>query len=278
MNALRKHCGATLVELLIAMAIGTLIIAGALTGYARARTAWHTASVQNRLHERAQYVFATLEPELQMAGYFGSSPPKGPAPAASAPASASSCGAFLIDHLHAGVEMQDDRYALACRAQPAAVTGADVLIVRRTSVETSAPEAGRAQWLSGAALSQPGELLWTGMLPAGVALDPPRVELRDVVIRSYYVATAADGDAATPALRVKSLTRIAGAPTFMDTEVMPGVDNLQIELLPATGSPRLARVTLGLRADAADERAGQPLQRLAVTRSFALRNASHAPL
>ena len=45
--------------------------------------------------------------------------------------------------------------------------------------------------------------------------------------------------------------KITGAPAFIDTEVMPGVESLQVELLPPT-APRSVRVSLRVRADAAD--------------------------
>jgi hypothetical protein len=87
------------------------------------------------------------------------------------------------------------------------------------------------------------------------------------------VARSADEDPDTPALRVKSLTSISGHPAFVDTEVMPGIDDLQIELLPDVSSPQLAIVTLGVRTDTADQRTGETPRRLTVTRHFRLRNA-----
>ena len=66
---------------------------------------------------------------------------------------------------------------------------------------------------------------------------------------------------------------IAGAPAFIDTEVMPGVETLQAELLPAPAAPRSVRITLTVRADQADLHS-QALQRITVSRQFALRNAS----
>ncbi len=67
---------------------------------------------------------------------------------------------------------------------------------------------------------------------------PRGIERRDLLLRVYYVARAADGDAATPALRMKSLTSVAGQPAFVDTEVMPGVEALQAQLLPDAMAPR----------------------------------------
>jgi hypothetical protein len=91
---------------------------------------------------------------------------------------------------------------------------------------------------------------------------------------------------------MKSLTRVAGQPRFVDTEVMPGVEGLDVALgvrdLAATpeggiryvpagaavpAAPVVAvRVTLRLRAT----ESAQMLRHLTVTRTFALRNAEAA--
>jgi hypothetical protein len=189
-----------------------------------------------------------------MAGYFGSGPRAVPHDTTVIPASALQCGRgqMLLDH---GVEVSDNRYALPCPAQGGgAMGGSDVLTVRRASSQQAQPEPGRMQ-----------------LLTSGIGSAAP-TQLRNLLIRSYYVARSADNDSSTPALRVKSLSAISGRPAFIDTEVMPGIESLQVELQPDPVNARLAIVTLTVRADAADQRAGEPLRRLAVTRHFRLRN------
>jgi hypothetical protein len=132
--------------------------------------------------------------------------------------------------------------------------------------------AGRAQWWSAPLQPALGGASWDGAPPPALAAMAG-ADARDLLVRIYYVARNADGDAATPALRVKSLTSIAGRPAFIDTEVMPGVESLHAELLPAPATPRSLRVTLTVRADQADLRAGAASRRLTVTRHFTLRNA-----
>jgi hypothetical protein len=110
-----------------------------------------------------------------------------------------------------------------------------------------------------------------GSLSLADDFDPPaRRELR---VRLYYVARQSDGDARTPALRVKSLTAVAGVPAFVDTEVMPGVEDLQIELLPEAGAARRAHVQVRVRADASDVPQGAAVPVLEISRRFTLRNA-----
>ena len=152
------------------------------------------------------------------------------------------------------------------------VPATDTLTVRRASARLAAPSPGRAQLL-GVLPTGSRTLIWNGALPAGTVLQPSRVELRDLIVRSYYVARSADGDTNTPALRVKTLTAISGSPAFVDTEVMEGIEDLQVTALPASGPPRSVQVTLGVRADAADVRVGEPLPRRRYTRHFTLRNS-----
>jgi prepilin-type N-terminal cleavage/methylation domain-containing protein len=257
--------GFTLVELLVAMLLFVLLGAGGFTAWARGNSAWREASLQQQLHERAQYVFAALEPELQMAGYFGASPPL-PLASASIPSAAQDCGLALLQRLDLPVEVAPG-YALPCAARGGgAMSGSQQLTLRRVSAQPAAASSGRAQWLVGPAT---GQLSWNDTPTALVAAASER---RDLLVRVYYVARSADGDAATPALRMKSLTSVAGQPAFVDTEVMPGVESMHVLLLPDATAPRSVRLTLALRADQADSRRGQ-VRLLTLTRDFALRNA-----
>lgn len=268
----RQSAGLSLIELLLATALLAAIGAGGLAAYARANAAWHATGIQQRQYERAQYALATLEPELQMAGYFGDGGKPQALETASIPVSATACGVDVVRRLDVPVE-SGPGYPLPCTASGGgALPDSDVLIVRRASAKIGAPQAGRAQWLSD--LTDPGRsvLIWNGEPPAAANPAAPR-ELHDLIVRIYYVARNADGDAGTPALRVKSLTSIAGVPAFIDTEVMPGVASMQVELQPSADAPARVYLTLQIRPDAADQWAGTLRQPLAVTRHFTLRNA-----
>ena len=259
--------GFTLVELLVAMLLFVVLGAGGFAAWARGNAAWREASLEQVLHERAQYVFATLEPELQMAGYFGQSPPSAPLAAGSIPLAAQDCGLELIQRLDQPVAVAAS-YVLPCAARGGgAMTASQQLTIRRASAQLVTAATGRAQWLSSATA---GDLVWN---EASAAPAPAATERRDLLLRIYYVARAADGDASTPALRMKSLTSVAGQPTFVDTEVMPGVETLQALLLPDAQAPRTVRLTLTVRTDQADARRGQ-VRRITITREFALRNAA----
>jgi Prokaryotic N-terminal methylation motif len=257
--------GLTLVELLVAMTLLATLTAGGLAAYARATASWRWQAAEQRRYERGQYVFGTLEPDLQMAGYFGAADVSAALPVA-VPASLQACGIDIIARLDRPIESLKSLPA-ACVPRRALLAGNDVLVVRRLSARVAAPRSGRAQWLTTGGTGVNGALLWDGLIPAGVA----GAELRDLIVRIYYVARHADGDAGTPALRVKSLTEVAGVPAFVDTEVMPGVESLVLEPLPQS-APQSVRITLRIRADAAETNTQDTRRSLSLTRHYTVRN------
>jgi hypothetical protein len=153
------------------------------------------------------------------------------------------------------------------------------------------------------------DLFIDGNAPGPVDQDN---EVRDLEVRTFYIANNSVGLAGWPSLRVKSLTEAAGAAQFRDEEVLPGVEDLQVEFgLSENGlvryvAPDLAtlrgkqavavRVWLRIRADTTEGGFldGRPLayagvsfvpspaeaaqRRVLVERTFALRNLRDAPL
>jgi hypothetical protein len=268
--------GFSLTELMVATALLATATTGGIQAFARAQASRQEASITQQLHERAQYTYASLEPELQMAGFFGA----GATPAVLAdeglPAGAAACGSSVIARLNVPVEAVRG-WTLDCDSRGGgAMADSDVLIVRRASASlASSAEAGRGQWLSDSTVPANGRLFWRGdatWSPTSVAQGK---ELRELIVRVYYVARESDGNPGLPALRVKSLTSIAGEPAFIDTEVMPGVESMAVEVVPSADAPRAVRVALRIRADAPPAREDVSSRTLQVVRHFALRNVAH---
>jgi type II secretory pathway pseudopilin PulG len=261
--------GLGLVELLVAITLVSTLAAGGLAAFARANAAWRVQVADQRRLERAQFVFSTLEPDLQMAGYFDGALPS-PLPAATIPASVQACGAQIVSRLDVPVERLESLPS-ACVARSVLDTDSDVLVVRRASAQLAMPRPGRAQWSTAGDAAGGNALSWDGQTPP----EAPNATLRDLILRIFYVARGADGDPSLPALRVKSLTEVGGRPAFVDTEVMPGVESLEVDLLPPA-APRSIQLRLRIRADAADAGARDAGRTLSVTRRFTLRNAPDA--
>ena len=279
--------GHTLVELLLSLTLGAGLIGAVLTLYAQGRSALRSADAVAQLAEQARYAFATLEADVQMAGYYGLSARGGdfrflqggsiasastaaalrqglPALAA-LNAGAQACGLQFALDLATPLQAANDRYTAGiaatsgCAAHPAAVAAADTLTIRRAATPPATAQAGRLQLLVDRIDPAQRFVLADGTLPAGTALAPGRLELHDLVTRFYYVATDADGADGVPALRVKTLTSVAARPAFVDTEVMAGIEDLQVELaidggyvapdaLPPAAAVRGVRLWLRVRA------------------------------
>lgn len=249
----RAQRGLSLVELMVAMAIGTFLLAGAITVFGKTRDLYRTNDAAARLQETARYAMSTVEADLRMANYWGLMSradliENGPAldlanppavdPSYSLPAeltgyagTISQCGAMWAVKLPAYIEATDS-YTLGCAAAGAgAVAGADTLTIRRSSTQqiaAGAPLTASAGQIKLQTSRVQGTLFSSATLPAGYL--PPLSETRALVVNGYYIGQDSDERAGTPSLRRKQLDVAGGAPTIADVQVVPGVEDLQIEL------------------------------------------------
>jgi hypothetical protein len=66
--------------------------------------------------------------------------------------------------------------------------------------------------------------------------------IRDLVVHTYYVARDASSASSLPTLWRKSLNNVGTVPTFQDEEILPGVEDLQVQLgIDYTGSTGIAQ-------------------------------------
>jgi prepilin-type N-terminal cleavage/methylation domain-containing protein len=70
-SGVRRQSGLSMVELLVALAIGSFLIIGAVTLQSQTRRSFDVGEQQARLQEAARFVIATIEPDLQLAGLYG---------------------------------------------------------------------------------------------------------------------------------------------------------------------------------------------------------------
>ena len=234
-TALRTHqqqAGLTIIELLVALAIGSFLMVGAVQIYSQSRHAFVINESIARVQETAQFAMDTIEADLRMASNWGrnsralavegrsldgNSNPKGlPAPAM--------CGADWALDLAMAVDGDNNAYTLPCAAIGGVQANSDVVTVRRVAVAASALEPGRLQIQS---TRIQGELIADGIMPPTYTAADSTTH--NLIVNSYYVATQSDLIAGAPTLRRKSLTTIGGVPTIIDQEVAPGIENLQIQ-------------------------------------------------
>jgi type IV pilus assembly protein PilW len=232
--------GVTLVELMVALAIGSFLIIGAVQIAAQSRHAFRVNESIAKVQEIAQFAIDTIEADLRMASNWGSTSradaiegralsvgtvDEDPDPLDLLPAAAETCGAAWALDLSRPVE-GSDAYALPCAATPAGAEQAnsDVVTIRRVTVNPVAPDNGRVQIQTSRVQ---GQLFKDGTVPAGFDADTSTTHT--LLVNSYYVADSSELIPGVPTLRRKTLTVDSGAPAIVDMEVAPGVENMQLQ-------------------------------------------------
>jgi type IV pilus assembly protein PilW len=226
------QAGVTLVELLVALSIGSFLIIGAVQIYNQSRHAFVINESVARVQETAHFALDTVEADLRMASNWGrhsrgtaiegrsldgDANPLGLA----APAG---CGIAWALDLARPVEGQNNNYGFPCAATGGAQANSDTITTRRATVAETTLQAGRLQIQT---TRIQGELFTDGSIPA--LFDPVLSETHDLLVNSYYVAANSDLIPGVPTLRRKSLVSVAGAPQIVDEEVAPGVENMQVQ-------------------------------------------------
>lgn len=223
--------GFSLPELMIALLLGAVGLSAALGAIGAVGARHREVDELARLQEQAAHALDILGISLQMAGSGGLVPLAALPWPASLPASATGCG-NLGPRAPAPLRVGAGAWPLDCPpAGGGHAEGTHAVTVARASGRPATLRAGRLQLLSSRATAVPGGLV-NGSLPAGTALREGVVELRDLVLETWYVARHADGEPAGgtwPALRVKELTEIAGRIAFRDSEIVAGIEDLRIE-------------------------------------------------
>lgn len=298
-DAVNRAAGLTFVEVLIAMLLVLVVIAGSLAFVARGRAAQRSGESLAQLEESLDAAFVVLVEEIRLAGYLGLAPPSGAVAGASdagTPESpglevAGPCGASLAHDLAVPVAAADAAYevapgmAIGCRPSPAGrrIPASDTLILRHAGPDASVPEAGRLQLetnLRAAALVADG----LGRLGADT-------RWHDLEVGIYYISADSTGRDGWPSLRRKRL--VGGArPAFQDEELVSGIADLQVQIglddpgdtdvaidrwvTPAEpwngGIARALRVELEARSDVAEPSQPGGFRRKRVSRVVEMRN------
>jgi type IV pilus assembly protein PilW len=246
--------GFHLPELMIALALGLVLLAAFLAVLERCRAIFAATESLARLEDSARHALSILVPDIEHAGFYGFSGHAIASLVGSLPAGGRDCGSGFASDLGAPVQGADNSFALGSDARNCAPTataggarsGSDTLTVRHASQDTVAPHAGRLQVYSQALAAVDPLLLFADGRPPG-PVDATHV-VRDLEVRSYYVANNSVERPGWPALRVKALTEAGGAAQFRDEEILPGVEDLQVEFVVARAgedSARLRYVTPG---------------------------------
>ncbi len=231
-RAFDKQSGVTMVELMVALAIGSFLMIGAIQVYNQSRQAYVINDSIARVQETAQFAMDTIEADLRMASNWGRHSRGRSIEGRSLIGAANplglgapiNCGANWALNLGRPLEGTNNAYALPCAATGGAQPNSDVITTRRATVAATALNNGRLQIQS---TRIQGELFDDGAIPAGFSAADS--ETHDLLINTYYVSPDSTLIPGVPTLRRKSLVFVGGASVIQDQEVAPGVENLQIQ-------------------------------------------------
>ncbi len=259
MKSLKLQRGMSLVELLVALAIGAFLIIGAVTVQSQTRKTFSVNEQQARLQETARFVLSVIEPDVQLAGLYGfSNIPDGVRMSVDGniqyasdmrtnkdaidgmPAVLDSCGANYVVDVTASIQADDGDWSMVC--DPAGggyLAGTDTLTVRRSSVNKVDATKGRIQLYTNRLAREDQVLFMDGVAPGPLKDDEK--EIRDLIMQTYYVSPDSEGRPNLPSLRLKQISNDAGeAGAWDDQEVVRGVEDIQIELGVDPGEDRNA--------------------------------------
>ena len=227
-----RQSGVTMVELMVALAIGSFLMIGAIQVYNQSRQAYVINDSIARVQETAQFAMDTVEADLRMASNWGQHSRGSAVEGRSLIGDANPlalnapivCGANWALNLGRPLEGSNNAYALPCLATGGAQGNSDVITTRRATVNPTALDNGRLQIQT---TRIQGQLFDDGVIPAGFTASDSQTH--DLMVNTYYVSPASTLIPGAPTLRRKTLTINAGVAIIQDQEVAPGVENMQLQ-------------------------------------------------
>ncbi len=237
--ASRRHSGMTLIELMVALAIGMFLMIGAMTVFMQSRTTFRITESVARLQETARFAVDTLEPDIRLASYWGLTSRAylingRRAPTQPAGIGPATCGNNWTINLIQPVQGTNNSYNWACAGTAPVEVNADTLVVRHASDDVVAPAAGQLSIVSTRG-GQLGQIFNTAAVPAGYNTAAPPVgtaQVHRLVVNGYYVRRA--GANTQPELHRKWLQTNG---LIADETVVTGVEDMQIQFGVDTDVP-----------------------------------------
>jgi type IV pilus assembly protein PilW len=283
--------GLSLIELMVAMTIGSVLIFGATQVYVNSRNAYGANEGVSRMQEAARYAMSVIEPDVRMSNFWGLLKGAGAitgqavqtaTPGAVAPGPAANiCGNNFAVDLSTNLQGDNNKYVLSPTRQAGCdnltdldsgvawattpVTTADTLTVRRASVFTNAAPMANVLELCTTRIA--------GRLQSDTTAcsAPPVGQLSNLIVDTYYIDRNSAQLAGLPALRRKTLSA-GGVLQFADQEIIAGIEDMQVQFgidpagnsgiatryvnpdaVPATAQIVAVRIWLLVRADTAEQ-------------------------
>lgn len=233
----RQQYGVSLIELMITLVIGTILLIGAMRVYQQSRTTYRVNENISRLQENARYAIDILDPDLRLASNWGltnlAEAVRGRTGTPGAlPNIGTDCApGYYADLLNTTAGVNGTSMVGAIDGTNVPVigcinagyqAGSDILVVRHASAAPVVPAAGVVHVQS----SRTDNLLFTGAaIPPGFGVGTQTFRL---INHTYYVNT--DSPTLGPGIPSLRRVRLAPGPTMIDEEIIPGVEDFQIQL------------------------------------------------
>lgn len=230
--------GVNLIEIMVSMVIGLFLVLGATTLYVKSKKTSDVDDSIARVQETARYAMSVLETDIRMANYWGfvkggnnvSNKLSNPTNASGLLSGAAATSTYACSNnsstnspidVENPVTATDNGYPFTCGASPsAAAPSSDTLTIRRAGTTIAALDTNAIQICADLSNS-------TIMYGGSLACNGANQQVRSLVTNIYYVDQGSDQSSTLPSLRRKILST---GPTFTDQEVIPGVEDMQIQL------------------------------------------------
>ncbi len=243
--------GVTLVELMVALGIGSLLMIGAVSVYMQSRTAFTVSESVSRLQENARYAFEILEPDIRMAHYWGLTARTNRIQGRATPLQPvppglnvnNDCRQNWAINLDEEVGGDNSGYAWPNCAPflnaPTPPTS-DTLVIRRVSEDPLLILQPGVIYVQSARFRD-GQLFTGTLVPPGFI--PTESATHQLIVNGFYVSSTSSLSTPgnlIPSLRTKALVGgfgAGGAPNIQDFEIIPGVEDMQIQFGVDTDLP-----------------------------------------
>lgn len=247
----RNKSGFTLIELMIAMALGLFLVAGVTTLVVAMSRDHRAIQSKSELFDNGRYTSSVLADEIRHAGFYGRfDEPTAPS---SLPDPCETSASAISDHLGLAIQGYDDVTGTptpGCLSDANHVDGTDILVVRRASRYSTAVgdlTAGRIYIQGGTSdyvvASADGSESSDKSTFDLTDRDGNREAIRPLRVRIYFVSpclkpgggsgdcsdSSDDGDPVPTLKRLDLSVTSSGTATFERTPVASGIQQLQLE-------------------------------------------------
>lgn len=250
--------GLSMVEIMIAITVGLLLLAGMATLFAQQSSSSDELEKAGRQIENGRYAMQILQDDIRHAGYYGEYSPTSatipaslPDPCATTPASLDPAMALPIQGYDAPTTVPSP--LSVCLSDANHKTGTDILVIRRADTEdedVASAAAGQVYLQTTPTAYVLGSGSNTSVFTLKQKNGVTLAELHQYYVRIYFISPcsvpAGGGTSCTgssddngrpiPTLKRLDLTVVGGAAAFSITPLVEGIDQLQLDYgLDTTG-------------------------------------------